>query len=205
MGLYRQTRLNWRDWNPGLDNDHIHLGEYLQSLPAASPNAIPRIIRLVENPASRLALPGAITLARHDAIHVLLGRGLLLQDEAFVIGFTMGCDSAIRPRHRNLFRWISTRLYPKPYRMSKADMLAYNLGFDYGLDQHHRDIHEFPFESHLDWSLKDLRTHLGLSVHRLHALFNYEKLLLPGTATSQRLDLDWKGTDPSDLYPPHGF
>jgi hypothetical protein len=28
-------------------------------------------------------------------IHVLLGRGLLAQDEAFVIGFTMGATKAV--------------------------------------------------------------------------------------------------------------
>ena len=53
---------------------------------------VPLIIKLVENPkyfTSKL-FTGAVDLFTHDCIHVLLGRGLLPKDEAFVIGYTMG-------------------------------------------------------------------------------------------------------------------
>ena len=53
---------------------------------------IPLIIKLVENPnynTSKL-FGGAVDLFTHDCVHVLLGRGLLVKDEAFVIGYTMG-------------------------------------------------------------------------------------------------------------------
>ena len=52
---------------------------------------IPFIIKLVENPKYDVGLfAGYVDLFTHDCIHVLLGRGLLIKDEAFVIGYTMG-------------------------------------------------------------------------------------------------------------------
>lgn len=75
----------WRTWCPGLDNDDLTLRDALTTLPAAPPTAIPWIVRLFENPQGWLRLHGAVNLRNHDMIHVLLGRGLLGQDEAFVI------------------------------------------------------------------------------------------------------------------------
>ena len=56
------------------------------------PKDVPLIIKLTENPkySSSRVFTGAVDLFTHDCIHVLLGRGLLLKDEAFVIGYTMG-------------------------------------------------------------------------------------------------------------------
>ena len=52
---------------------------------------VPLIIKLVENPKYDIGLfPGNISLYNHDCIHLLLGRGLRVKDEVFVIGFTMG-------------------------------------------------------------------------------------------------------------------
>ena len=52
---------------------------------------VPFVIQLVENPRYDVGLfAGNVDLFTHDCIHVLLGRGLLVKDEAFVIGYTMG-------------------------------------------------------------------------------------------------------------------
>ena len=50
---------------------------------------VPFIIRLIENPKYKLSwvFPGSTTLQAHDCIHIALGRGVLLKDEAFVIGW----------------------------------------------------------------------------------------------------------------------
>lgn len=47
---------------------------------------------LLENPDSPLPFAGKIDLYRHDCLHLLLERGLSVEDEAFVVGFTMGND-----------------------------------------------------------------------------------------------------------------
>ena len=63
-----------------------------------------------------------MTLEQHDYIHILLGRGLTLMDEAFVIGFTMGSTDRVSTREQNLFSFINQVLYPKPYRFTEDGM-----------------------------------------------------------------------------------
>src|SRR6056297_825277 len=106
--------LDWDEWNPGLDTDDMTLRAVLDTLPAAAAEDVPEIIRKYENPESPDALPGAIALARHDCIHVLLGRGLHVQDEAFVIGATMGAASDIADEgvHRRI-RDVRGRALPE--------------------------------------------------------------------------------------------
>ena len=84
-------------WHPGIANDGLTLRQVYRTLPGSTAAEIDPLVRLFENPASPLAFRGAITLERHDCVHVLLGRGLLGQDEAFVLGFTMGAEKDVPP------------------------------------------------------------------------------------------------------------
>ena len=70
---------------------------------------VPLIIKLVENPnyKSSNIFTGAVDLFTHDCIHTVLGRGLLVKDEAFVIGYTMGSSKKMKRWRRNLFMFIS--------------------------------------------------------------------------------------------------
>ena len=197
-----RAKLAWHQWHPGLDNAALTLGEVLNTLPAAAAVDIPWQVRLLENPASPLALPGAISLARHDAIHVLLGRGLSSQDEAFVIGFTMGATRAVRPWQRALFRWAVRHFYPRPYNFRSQDLTAFDLGFDAGAAGRARDLHLQPLEMMGDVQLGRLRQHLGIDVNRLHAIYSTEQLLLPDTRPSRRLPRLCGGPNPSLLLPP---
>lgn len=202
--MSRYAHLSWRDWNPGLDNDHLTLGEVLETLPAANPSDIPWLIRLLENPASPVALPGAITLARHDAIHVLLGRGLRPQDEAFVIGFTMGASSHCRTWQKQLFKWVARFFYPGPYRFSVDHLMAYDLAFGTAERSAAADLEYFPFERFMDLTIADLRKRLGIDRLKLYATYRHEQIILPGSASSLRLDTDLMGRDPASLIRPEG-
>jgi hypothetical protein len=197
-----RRKLHWSDWCPGLDNDHLTLQQVLSSMPAAEAEQIPWQVRVLENPASPLAFPGAITLQRHDAIHALLGRGLSNQDEAFVIGFTMGAARKIRSWQFSIFRFVAGTLYPKPYRFKPNDLIAFDLGFSQGQRNMGRDLHCVPFETFGDQSLAQLRRAVGIDVHALHAAYRTETMYLPQTTASRRLDKDYGGVDPSDLQPP---
>ena len=64
---------------------------------------IPWLVWLMENPKSPLHLHGASNLNDHDYVHVLLNKGQANNDEAFVIGFTMGNDDRTKPWEVNLF------------------------------------------------------------------------------------------------------
>lgn len=73
-------------------NNSLTLGEAYQALSGSSPSDIPFLSELLENPDSPIALRCKIYLEDHDCLHLLLNRGLSLEDEAFIIGFTMGND-----------------------------------------------------------------------------------------------------------------
>ncbi|HSX50097.1 MAG TPA: hypothetical protein VLF09_04030 [Cellvibrio sp.] len=188
MSESSSNKLKWHEWNPGLHNGDLMLQDVIDTLPAAKADEIPWLVRLFENPASPIAFPGAINLTRHDALHVLLGRGLRNQDEAFVIGFTMGCSSHLLAWQIYSFRWIITHLYPAPYKFSVQDLMAFDLGFGLGRSISASDLDEFPFEKYNHSRLKDLRYWLGINVNKLHALYRFEALLIANTQASHRLD-----------------
>ena len=178
---------NYADWNPGLDNGNKTLNLAMKTMPANEQADISKIVKLLENPASPLALPGAISLERHDCIHALLGRGLLPQDEAFVIGFTMGTSKYIGGFAESLFKKASRYLYPKPYKFSKEHLVAFELGLRYGKVCKAEEIYEFPFEHFMDQKISVIRKKLGISVTELKQLYRAERILLPGTRVSKRL------------------
>ncbi len=184
-----QTR-HWWEWYPGLANDACSLRSVYESLPASPPMAIPWIVRLFENPRSWLRFRGSIELASHDWLHILLGRGLLDQDEAFVIGFTMGSVKNLTRWERRAFKWIVSHLYPEPFRIPPELTAAYDLGVEAGTELGVRDIHRVPLEEHLDRPLGETRRLLHIDTHRLHSFYAREKAQLPDTLASIRLPID---------------
>lgn len=187
----RRIDLNWDEWNPGLDTDDMTIAEVLATLPAANAEDVPEVIKKYENPESPDALPGAITLARHDCIHVLLGRGLHVQDEAFVIGATMGAASDITGDIVDFFIQVSTTEYPEHWRFQEEHIASYRLGVGFSMDNlRARNLHLIPLESET-WQSKrvaDARRDLGIVKEELRAYFRKAELLVPGTRATRRLD-----------------
>ena len=177
----------WRRWCPGLDNDDLTLREVLATLPAAPPTAIPWIVRLFENPHGWLRLHGAVDLAHHDRIHVLLGRGLLGQDEAFVIGFTMGCTKRLSRLEQAFFKFVAANVYPEPYRIPRQTLAAFDLGVEAGREFGVCNLHSAVGDDLLDRPLGDVRRALGIDTVRLRGFYARERAALPGTAASERL------------------
>jgi hypothetical protein len=178
---------NWWEWFPGLDNDSRTLREVLSELPAAPATAIPWIVRLFENDKGWLRLHGAVNLRNHDMIHVLLGRGLLDQDEAFVIGFTMGSTRAVSRLEKCLFKFAVSRLYPEPYRISRPTLVAYDLGLAAGEEFGVKNLHRVLRDDMLDRPLGETRRELQIDTRRLRQFYSREREALPGTLASLRL------------------
>jgi hypothetical protein len=178
---------DWHHWNPGLDNDDTTLAEVHATLPGNRANDIDLMVKLIENPKSPYAITGAISLPDHDCVHILLGRGLLPQDEAFVIGYTMGtAGAAIAHDDVKLFKLISSHLYPDIYRFSRNDLIAYDLGFSVG-QKALRPVYEFDFMQNTHRTLGELRAIFGLDVRELRRVYRRERRRIPGTAASARL------------------
>ena len=141
--------------------------EFRNSIQRKYPNAkteIPFIIRLLENPGSPLALPGATTLYDHDCIHVLLKQNTSLRGEAFVIGFCMGNSSKIARVHVLIYKSIAKSIYPRKYRFSKPHLVEYDRGFNYGASQQIRDIHSLNFKQYHFYSSNFIRKLLKLTL-----------------------------------------
>jgi hypothetical protein len=179
--------MRWQDWNPGWQNNHQTLEEVLKTLPGVPQEEISWLVRLIENPASPFALPGAVTLKRHDAVHVLLGRGLLNQDEAFVIGFTMGCAHNMNKFHQYLFQTAAAKLYPKRYRFNHHHLRVYEFALQAGKESGISNLHEQPIEEWQQKTLGAIREKLGLTASLLASIYEQEKTLLPHTKASLRL------------------
>lgn len=194
----RRVDLNWDEWSPGLDTDAMTLTEVLATMPAAEADEVPEIIRKYENPESPDALPGAISLARHDCIHVLLGRGLHVQDEAFVIGATMGAASDITDQAVDFFIDLSTTQYPKHWRFEADHIPSYRLGVGFAVDNlANKDLHLIPLEGP-EWQAKTVaqaRKDLGIVKEELRAYFRKAELLVPGTRATRRLDTSAQRAD----------
>ena len=196
----RRVDLTWEEWNPGLDTDDMTIAEVLATLPAANADDVPEIIKKYENPESPDALPGAIHLNRHDCIHVLLGRGLHVQDEAFIIGVTMGAASDITQEHIDTFIRVSTQDYPKHWRFEEAHIASYLLGIGYAQDNlPGKNLHLIPLEKE-PWqsmTVKAARKALDMSKHELRAYYRKAEILVPGTPATRRLDTSAHRTDRS--------
>jgi hypothetical protein len=138
------------------------LGDALRTLGGDPPCSMPLVVKLLENPASPIALPGNIDLYRHDCLHLLLNRGFSLDDEAFVIGFTMGNDKQTNRLHLALFKLCSWLLYPKPYRFSWAHFKSFDRGVGCGRSVRSKNLNRFDFKVYEHKSLDQLRQLLGI-------------------------------------------
>ena len=132
------------------------LNIFLMTNTAKKQKDISWLVWLIENPKSPFHLHGAATLHDHDHIHVLLRRGQANDDEAFVIGFTMGNDDRTKSWESKLFKFISRWLYPKGERFTKKQIKIFDSGFKYGQSKLnlYKRIGEF------DWGKMDKNTPL---------------------------------------------
>jgi len=148
---------------------------------------IPFIIKLVENPKYDVGLfAGYVDLFTHDCVHILLGRGLLLKDEAFVIGYTMGSSQKMKRWRRNLFMFCAKYLYPKQYKFREEERFVFNMGVQAGSGCG-KDLSTFKFKKHLDKHPNEIRGLMGINLQFLESCYRLEKSFFPDSVESQRL------------------
>tara|TARA_R100000808_G_scaffold24949_2_gene59795 strand:+ start:14806 stop:15360 length:555 start_codon:yes stop_codon:yes gene_type:complete len=137
---------------------------------------IPLVIRLVENPnySTSKIFSGAVDLVTHDCIHILLGRGVELKDEAFVIGYTMGSSKKMKRWRRNLFMFICKYFYPQGYKFGEEERFIFNMGVVAG-EQCGVDLSECSFCHLVDDPLETIRKDLGIDARLLKSCYDVEK------------------------------
>ena len=185
-------KLNF-DWFIPLSEQAKTLGEAYSELAAFgdNQNAIPFIVQMVENP--KFDLPGidifngATSLKTHDFIHILLGRGILPKDEAFVIGFTMGSTNRVSAVEEKLYGLFSRFLYPKEFRFSDTDFEVYKDALRLGFISDCQPLDKVDYEALMHLSLEDARKAIGIESSLIRAYYEIEKRRYPDERESQRL------------------
>ena len=152
---------------------------------------IPYIIQIVENP--KFDLPGGdifhgkTDMETHDYLHIILGRGVLAKDEAFVIGFTMGSSNRVTSTEENLYSFFARYLYPKAYRFTDEDLRVFKDAVKLGFISDCQPLSEVDYSCYLEQPLGKIREDLGIETNLLHAYYTIEKRRHPGAQESQRL------------------
>jgi ribosomal protein S18 acetylase RimI-like enzyme len=187
-GSQRSCNLNtpyWTRWYPGLETDQFTVAEVLDTMPGLASEDIPAIIRAFESPTSPLKLPGASTL-EHDVLHVLLGRGLVDQDEAFVLGFAAVSDPAFSANDIEKYK-LAFSLYPEPFCIRGCDLIAFELGVQAARNMNIPDLTQFnPAEVRL-LKVDAARQRLGIDKAMLYEIYADEQKQIPNTPWSTRL------------------
>jgi hypothetical protein len=182
-----------RDWFVPLSNTEQTLGDAFNSMQdiALEQGSIPLIVQLVENP--KFDIPGidifngATNLETHDYIHLLLGRGLLPKDEAFVLGFTMGSTNRVTALEKKLYELFTRFLYPKHYQFDKDDFQVYQDSVRLGYISDCTPLNKVNFEELSHLSLDAARKKIGIEAAFLKAYYEIEKNRYPESFESARL------------------
>ena len=152
---------------------------------------IPYIIQIVENP--KFDLPGGdifhgkTDIETHDYLHIILGRGVLTKDEAFVIGFTMGSTNRVTSTEENLYSFFAKYLYPKAYRFTDDDLHVFKDAVKLGFISDCQSLSEVDYSRYLQHPLEEIREDLGIETNLLQAYYSIEKRRYPESIESQRL------------------
>jgi len=188
-----ESGASWEDWHIPYSRDQITLREARESLATVGlkQQDVPLMIQLVENP--RYDIPGieifhgSVDIKTHDAIHIMLGRGLLSKDEAFVIGFTMGSTNKVTTLEENLYALASKHLYPKVYRFNDEDVRIFKDASKLGYISDCLPLDDIDYDRYLDWKLRDIRSEIGLESDLILAYYRIEQRRHPNDRASQRL------------------
>ena len=177
------------EWHIPLSTTGLTLKDGLDSMGGFKLEAedVPLIIKLVENPKYDIGLfAGNVSLYNHDCIHLLLGRGLRVKDEAFVIGYTMGSTKKMRRWRRNLYMFCAKYLFPEGYKFGEEERFVFNMGVKAG-SLCSADLSQVDFKKLKNKKLKTVRQILGIEKEFIRDIYKIEKKLFPNSEESQRL------------------
>ena len=194
------TRVNERDslavyqqWHIPFSRDDITLQMGLDSITAIQIERedIPLMMQLaqtpkLQEPGSALFFPG-MDMQRHDCIHLLLGRGLLIMDEAFSIGFTMGTSKKMTNTEHSLYAYLARYIYPDAYKFTQHELAVLKDGIKLSFISNCMPLDQFNFQEWLDEPLGKIREVVGLEPEFIEAYYAVEKRHYPHSVASQRL------------------
>ncbi len=183
----------FQQWHIPFSRDDLTLQMGLDSIAAIETeyDDLPLMVRLAQTPqlqapGSTLFFPG-MDQYRHDCIHLLLGRGLLIMDEAFTIGFTMGTSKKMTNSEHSLYAFLSRYVYPDVYKFTQHELAVLKDGIKLAFISNCMPLDQFDFQDWLDEPLGKIREVVGLEPEYIEAYYAVEKRHYPHSIASQRL------------------
>jgi len=114
-----------------------------------------------------------------DCIHIILGRGMLAHDEAFVLGFTLGSSKPVETFEDHMHS------YPQDY--DDAEYEIFQDGLSLAMSSHCPALDEVDYNRYLNININTIRQTLGISTDMLKAYYKQEAQRFPYAKESQRL------------------
>jgi len=145
------------NWQPPVNSGELTLLEVYDTLPGRAQEQINFLVRLLENPTSPVCLSGAIDLFNHGRIHIILNCGLSRNDEARVIGFTMGNDTRLQKWELCVFEFFARYIYPTVYRFNQEQIEIFRNAVALGRSNPIKNIHQYDFKSNLNKTIRNIR------------------------------------------------
>lgn len=179
-------------WHIPFHEDGISLRAALSTMPSpVIPEEMPLMLRLHRDPnlsfLGQLVSRAGLDQHQHDCIHLLLGRGLLPMDQAFVLGFTIGCSTKSSiPEHR-LQGEVGRHFYKNVSLFDEAESAVFREGIKLAYLCCCVPLENFDFTPWYDQTLLQLRKATGIDPELVMAYYAIEKHRYPHSLASQRL------------------
>jgi len=183
------------DWFLPIEEDNLTLNQALSQLKAASARNpeeySPLMTRLHNNSVLRDSIVSCfnhpLDNSQQDFMHIMLGRGFLASDEAFVIGFNLGCCNKVISSVQMLYTFASRNIYPQLPELDKDARCILKDAIKLGYISNCTPLDNFDFAPWLDYSISKVRQVAGVDSNLLRAYFAVEKRRYPHSVASQRL------------------
>lgn len=179
------------NWHVPLHHDSLTLGDALATAAPADKVDMPLMLRLQRDPdlsfLGQLVFRAGLDQHQHDCIHILLGRGLLPMDQAFVLGFTIASSKkGSLPEHK-LNAEIGRHFYKSVPLFSETEAALFKEGIKLAYMSFCTPLEDFDFQPWHTRSLRELREAIGVETELLMAYYAVEKHRYPHSPASQRL------------------
>ncbi len=159
--------------------------------PYASAAEMPLMLRLQRDPdlsfLGQLVFRAGLDQRQHDCIHILLGRGLLPMDQAFTLGFTIGCSKKGSVPEHKLNGELGRHFYRNLPFLNEAEATVFREGIKLSYMSFCAPLEDFDFVPWHDQTLCELRGAIGVDTEILLAYYAVEKYRNPHAQASQRL------------------
>ena len=181
-----------QDWHIPYHQDSLTLQTALLSMPApAGSLELPLLLRLQRDPSlsflGQLAFRAGLDRHQSDCIHVVLGRGFLPLDQAFVLGYTLGSSKkGSMPEHR-LHGEVGRHFYKSTQLLSEAQAIVFKDAIKLAYLSFCAPLDSFDFTPWHDRPLRQVREAMGLETELMCAYYAVEKHRFPHELASQRL------------------